>query len=703
VDYAQENWNVTPVRIEACSNYAGPVKIIGNTAVVQSLPYFEGQPHAGLSTLDISNLSSIQPLTGIMAPFAECCPEIVVRDNSLYMAADDVIFHYSYSDPAHPELIATSSSPTEMEYHTAFKEFNNLMYLGSYFFEMTDEWLYSAGVVTAYQVGLNGEILPLGYSASSTECEIFDCLVFNGNHGLAFAKSYNYGYLIDLGENGSVMSMEYQNFNRSFDWADIENNIMAVITRDDHLVTYDATDLSNPIEIGSVQLPAPFDNFSVYVRISNGIAYLCLDNQGLVIVDITDPTQPLLLSTTRLAEDTQNMDIVGTTLYLSTDNGLFILDVSNLQSPAVLGHYPAFKRLNRTIEKDNQLYVFSLAGFGIYEITDDSQMVFASSFQAPIDDYSSSCYEILWGNYVYLSRGGNGLIIVDVSDPTNPTQVSTLSSFVSTSLREIRDNIGYAINNRLRLYDLTNPLEPSPIGHVAPNSLINDIYVQDGYVYAAEISCYGNNNRGVEIFDTHDPAHPLSVGYCPTGSDAYDVDVCGDYAYVAVIAHKLIVLDVSDRTHPVRVSSLNFDDNIYPNAVTVDDGYAILCCGESGFYVINVQNPAEPFIAGYYNTPGYAMSAEFDYPIIRLSDGFSVTLYTCSVTPPSVPQNLIISVDGDSVDLTWSASVGATLYHIYAGSSPDTTDWTPVITSTVNSCSLSIPGGRSKFYRVTAE
>jgi hypothetical protein len=640
VDYAQENWNVTPVRIEACANYAGPVKIIGNTAVVQSTTDGHWEEVVGLGALDISNPANPQPLSGIATSFYKCCPEVLKRDSTLYFVGDRGVFWYSYSNPANPELLGYLHDVADYwsgQLIEAYREYNNHIYIG-YLNERQDfidgfEYTERRSSYRAYQLGIDGDIAPVGDMFFGSVLPPAT-LIVNGNHGLGLINPNTEYMLFDIGEDGAITNITMRSIPyQAIVSADIESSILATMTNYNYLVTYDATNLDSLVELSSISFAEnEYENaVTYYIKVVNGIAYLCAGTHGLTIIDITDPTQPVLLSTTYLAGQTLNMDIVGTTLYLSTDNGLFILDVSNLQSPTVLGYYPAYRRLNRTIQQGNCLFMASKTGFSIFEITDDGQLIFQTHFQASLWGESREGYSIgiLLGNYLAISDLNSGIRIIDVSHPANPTQVSVIPDSIQRRLIGIYDNVLLIEGGYIYLYDMTNPLEPVSLGCKTPTNRVMRTFMQGNYLYAAEASRDGESH-GLEIFNFQDHIHLLSRGYVATSSYANDVEVSGDYAFIAEERHRFDVVDVCDHSQPIIISTLVLDGGATPISVTVDDGFAILCCGYSGFYVINVQNPAEPFIAGYYNTPGYAMSAEFDCPMVRLSDGYSVTLYDCS-------------------------------------------------------------------------
>jgi len=81
------------------------------------------------------------------------------------------------------------------------------------------------------------------------------------------------------------------------------------------------------------------------------------------------------------------------------------------------------------------------------------------------------------------------------------------------------------------------------------------------------------------------------------------VAVEGSYAYVGV-GPRLVVLDISDPTHPAFVGQTGVLPGIADVAVSASTAY--VADGDAGLRVVDVSNPATPTELGFYDTPGYA-------------------------------------------------------------------------------------------------
>src|SRR2546426_5815546 len=88
--------------------------------------------------------------------------------------------------------------------------------------------------------------------------------------------------------------------------------------------------------------------------------------------------------------------------------------------------------------------------------------------------------------------------------------------------------------------------------------------------------------------------NPVLVGTWPgiPRGDALAVAVSGAHAYVAAGDGGLLVIDLTNPTAPVQVSSYLTSGEAL--AVVIAGNYAYVACGDAGLQVIDVSNPTAP-------------------------------------------------------------------------------------------------------------
>ncbi len=267
----------------------------------------------------------------------------------------------------------------------------------------------------------------------------------------------------------------------------------------------------------------------------------------------------------------EDIDIVADYAYIANDQGgLQIIDISNSDSPLIIGAYLSEKSIVDVAVRDTFAYCAVLhkdGGVRIINVADPSQPFFVGQdnwyygygVTAPENDTM----------FVYVA-GGYWFVVEDVTDPMYPTYVRRFS---------------YAGN-------------------------FHGVYVVDTIAYLA---C---EQMGVLIYNLAG-SDTLPVGQIDTPSNARDIVIVGGYAYVADGRAGVTIIDVSDIENPRLVTT--FDTPEYTNSVFVTGGYIYAADGESGLQVIDVSDPEEPFLYGTIET-SYANAVYVRDDLIYVAD-----------------------------------------------------------------------------------
>ena len=223
------------------------------------------------------------------------------------------------------------------------------------------------------------------------------------------------------------------------------------------------------------------------------------------------------------------------------------------------------------------------------------------------------------GNYAYVANSGAGLLVVDVSSPTNPVMVGrydtsgwALGVAVAGRYAYVGDG-----NAGLQVIDVANPAIPVRVGgYYTAGVGFFGVAVAGNYAYVADGS---SGQSGLHVIDVSNPANPVQVGVCHTPGGAIGVAVAGNYAYVADQLAGLQIIDVSNPASPVRVGG--YDTSGLAQIVVVSGRYAYVADTQSGWQVIDVIVPSNPTLAGGYpfgsggNAEGVAVSGRYAYGV----------------------------------------------------------------------------------------
>ena len=346
----------------------------------------------------------------------------------------------------------------------------------------------------------------------------------------------------------------------------IQNDIEIPI---DENISNDVTNTKIPQESFVYYESTTGDAYDVYI--SGDYAYLAEYYSGLVVIDISDPTNPGMPIYENTTGNSQGVYVSGDYAYIADgDSGLVVINISDPTNP----------------------------GTPIYEnTTGNSHGVYIS------------------GDYSYIADGDSGLTVIGISDPTNPgtpiyedTTGSAYDVYISGDYAYVAD-----FSSGLVVIDISDPTNPETIVYEDTTGSSHGICVSGDYAYIAD------GDSGLVVIDISDPTNPGTPIYEDTTKYAFDVYVSGDYAYVTDNTSGLVVIDISDPTNP---ESPVYEDTMgYALGVYVSGNYAYVADGTSGLAVIPISEPIDPETLIYEGTTGNAYGIYISGNYAYVADG----------------------------------------------------------------------------------
>ena len=331
--------------------------------------------------------------------------------------------------------------------------------------------------------------------------------------------------------------------------------------------------------------------FAYGVYVSGDYAYVAAATSGLVVINISDPTNP------------------GAPIYEVTTG--FSMDVY------VSGDYA---------------YVADGWGFGlaIIDISDPKDP------EAPVYEATGAAYGVyVSGDYAYVAAYTSGLAVINISDPTNPGAPVYMNTDGTANGVYVSGDYAYVADGSkgLAVIDISDPKDPgAPVYSEDTDGYANDVYVSGDYAYVAD------SVPGLAVINISDPKDPGAPVYEDTTGVANDVYVSGDYAYVADDINGLAVINISDPTNPG--TPVYEDTTGTANGVYVSGDYAYMA-DYSGFAVIDISVPINPGMPFYEDTTGAAndvyVSGDYAY-VADYTSGLTV-IDISDPTNPGTPVN----------------------------------------------------------------
>jgi len=258
--------------------------------------------------------------------------------------------------------------------------------------------------------------------------------------------------------------------------------------------------------------------------------------QGLAILDCSNPSSPSPITTYQdlWGDRTLSSFVSENFLYVATQSlanavgGIQKVDITNMQSPVI-------SNVTETVGIPKDLYVegdFAYVAEGSNGVT---IMYIASSFPAVVSNIPLSDARkifVLQNNssvYAFVANGlNNGMVIIDVTDPYNPLQVSNLPLEGLANDIFVADDIAYLSNGEkgLEIIDISSLTAPYVLKNISTGGFANGVFAENNYVYISDIE------KGFHVIDCSSPSNAYILGSLEMITEPLSIHIAGSYAYL---------------------------------------------------------------------------------------------------------------------------------------------------------------------------
>lgn len=254
------------------------------------------------------------------------------------------------------------------------------------------------------------------------------------------------------------------------------------------------------------------------------------------------------------------------------------------------------------VEEENIAYIASQYGLFILDISDPESPQYLSSYKTPGTALSLDVHD----NVVALCYLSSSVDFIDVSDITNPTKLSTYQNELSwQNIRSVTLTNNFAFicidYNNSKILDLSDLNNPTVIHEFVDLEAEKTKVV--GNVFYALVDAIGG--LGFFVYDIEDCDNPVLMGSTNLpGEFPKNFEIQGNYAYFAAYNDNLQIIDISNPTNPQLIGECLLPDTESYD-VTVNGNYAYLIgVGEMSYSVVDISNPYEPTLLAGFDYPG---------------------------------------------------------------------------------------------------
>ncbi len=374
----------------------------------------------------------------------------------------------------------------------------------------------------------------------------------------------------------------------------------------------------------------------------------------LDIYDIQNPDEPLYVGTFHEDVRFTELNIVGSYAYLSSNRGLFTVDLTNPSEPIQAGlcstcangiPYPAdghsYLVGSQVIEITAPLsptIVTACSECGDYGVIDNTVAFFPMGFDglravniADVSQLSGlgvyrtfdpSTFAIQ-GHHAFVLSGST-MLVVDVRNPKNPAVIGIPFGLphggykiaLTADYAYITDGFGLVIVN---ISDLAHPYQASSI----------EVEGASGFELAGNYAYVAGSN-GLSILNISNPFQPILVSTFPAGGSAKDVALAGSNVLLVDSNppqfENLWVISVADPYHPAIGGFCWYCGG---EQIEVMGNYAYVTPGTIQVKVIDISNLNQPVLATTHNFPEAIadIDVECDYGYFAGMNGGGLTVY----------------------------------------------------------------------------
>lgn len=289
----------------------------------------------------------------------------------------------------------------------------------------------------------------------------------------------------------------------------------------------------------------------------------------------SSPTSPLEIAQLSLGA-AYDVYVDGTTAYVSNNQGIAILDISDIRHPrriALVEDESSRNALRFHVSGDT-LFTYG-DRFSMYSLGGGGEPVRLGSFAGR--GFIGAAQRR--GSLLFLAYLNGGLEILTFEDISDPSVLGYITSTGrADDMAVVGDLVYLATPSRgLEVFDVGEPTAPVHIGTVPGTSGAGDIHVRDGFLF---LGCY---IYGVKILDMADPGSPQVIGSFHNGGETWGVFAHGSRLYSVDLAQGVEVLDIST---PSRPSLIMTDRNYHPHDLFTDGRYLFLADQDQHFVVL---------------------------------------------------------------------------------------------------------------------
>jgi hypothetical protein len=382
------------------------------------------------------------------------------------------------------------------------------------------------------------------------------------------------------------------------------------------LAVFDLSAPDAPVLSATLDLPG----IATALVVTGGRAYVRTDDGKVAIVDLADPSAPVLAGYAAAGNVTA-FDAAGATVY-AYDLGsasVRVVDATNAAAPQIVASWPEAEVQDVELAF-GRLYIYAGAAYDVYSLANPLAPVFAQAL--PVIDRPVDFDGAQAAAYGFPAR------FWDLADPLAPVNLATIPYVVHAgSISGTRALVG--ISDDFSEVELGDGSAAGATGSFAMDQAPTGLAVLGNYALAIK-------EMGLDVLDASVCGAPVNVAslLIPGLNDGYVV--AGDWLYILVRMGSGSALQVVDLRNPASPLDAGFVpvSSSRLAGLTTAAGYLYTARG-SNLIPINVTDPANPVVLPGLSGLGFGPAAAAFGSVLVAADIGEVR--TFSLADPAAP------------------------------------------------------------------
>lgn len=248
------------------------------------------------------------------------------------------------------------------------------------------------------------------------------------------------------------------------------------------------------------------------------------------------------------------------------------------------------------VDTDNDIaYVTcGYSGVKVFDMNDPSNPIEIANVSPSSNGYAHQL--VMHDNLVFIGDGHGGLRIIDFENISSPAVLSQFTGDYAWDVEVIGD-VAFVANGfpgsggKLTIVNVTDPTTPTLLSSLITIGDATDIEVVDNLAFVT------TSYKGFTVFDVGNYTNPILlaqyIGQSTSDTDMGDLEIVGDLAFLSYWDKSLKVLNISDLSNIRVVSEFNESLDAFSVHIDTERNLAFLCDLELGLLLLDIQNPIQ--------------------------------------------------------------------------------------------------------------